>query len=305
MQLAPNDRWFADVALDPVVPLDINASLENGAISVTRQVTWLPTNLLTTSSLSIRLGDSLKLSAFTGITGTPEESVTLTVEGQTTTFTADQPLVHAFTTAGSIPVLVTHSLGGNLTTAATTINVVAAPVIESPVCVVDFYREVNIPALSPGVSLQLDSRIEIGDIAYSAGGQRLTLRLNSLENRSSVFRLGENTGPIVSSLPFRAMRVRSGSQTSLLITKSSPTGWTQAIMPIMIDGSWPDTVVKMEIFIGGVTFDDGSLTRSINPAAECDAFGVNRLVFYRTGSVGSVCHRISIWQGSNRIAWKQ
>ncbi len=162
VQPAPNDRWYADVPLNPTQPTEIAALLENGGLVTNRQIDWLPTNLLSTSSLNIRVGDSLKLSAFAGSAGIPAETVILTVEGQTTTITADQPMVHAFNTPGSIPVQVTHSLNGNVTSATATINVIAAPIIKDPVCVVGYFRGLNIPALPVGVSLQLDNRIEIG-----------------------------------------------------------------------------------------------------------------------------------------------
>ncbi len=73
VQPAPDDRWYADVPA-----------------SATQ-----PTNLLTGGTLSLRLA------AFTGATASSTESITLT---------ADQPLVHHFTTAGSIPSQITHSL---------------------------------------------------------------------------------------------------------------------------------------------------------------------------------------------------
>jgi hypothetical protein len=301
VQAAPDDRWYADVPLSASQPTSVTAALENGGLTATRQVTWKPTNLLTTGSLSLRLGDSLRLTAFTGATATSTETVALTVEGQTITLTADQPLVHAFTTAGSIPIQITHSLNGNLTTATATITVVAAPVIESPVCVVGFYREVTLPALPDGVTLQLDNRIEIQG---STSNQRPILRLNTLEDRAALFRVGGGTGPILTPLPFRAMRVRSGDETGLKYARGLGSDSYDIQMPVIVDGG-DSTQLQYEIFIGGVVFDNGSCAKAISIPADLDGIGSYLLHFYKTGGSGSVCHRIKIVQGPIKIAYFQ
>ena len=306
VQAAPDDRWYADVTLNATQPTAVTTSLENGAITATRQITWIPTNLLTSGSLSIRLGDSLKLTAFTGEAATPEETVTLTVEGQTTTLTADQPLVHAFTTPGSIPIQITHSLNGNLTTATATIQVIAAPVIESPVCVVGHYREVSIPALPTGVTLQLDHRIQIqGTTTYSAGSQLHVLRLNTLEARSSIFRLGGVSGPVLKAVSFRPMRVRAAGETANYFGADLGNNTWDVVMPIVVDGNYQGTSLTLDIFIGGVVFDDGSLTRTLVPESHPEFHWSELLHFYKTGTSGSNCHRTSIWQGGTRIAYFQ
>ncbi|MCB1133710.1 MAG: hypothetical protein KDN05_21505, partial [Verrucomicrobiae bacterium] len=46
VQAAPNDRWFADVPLDAILPTTVHASLENGALPLTREIAWIPVNLL-------------------------------------------------------------------------------------------------------------------------------------------------------------------------------------------------------------------------------------------------------------------
>jgi transcriptional antiterminator Rof (Rho-off) len=303
VQAAPDDRWYADVTLNATQPTVITASLENGGLTATRQITWIPTNLLTNCTLSLRLGDSLKLTAFTGEAATPEETVTLTVEGQTTTLTADQPLVHAFTTPGSIPIQITHSLNGNLTTATATIQVIAAPVVESPVCVVGHYREITIPALPAGVTLQLDHRIEIrGSTAYPAGSQLHILRLNTLDDRLAVFRLGGTTGTIMKTLPLRAMRIRDAEETAVFYAVSLGGGSHVMKMPVIVDGTISDIALRYEIFIGGVVFEDGSTTVDLDGAL-FESGNSYILNFLKSGSSGSNCSRLRIFQNEKQIAY--
>lgn len=306
VQAAPNDRWFSNVALDAIYPTDIAASFENGAIPVSRQIDWIPTNLLAGGTRDIRVGDSLKLSAFVGSSGTPDETVVITVEGQTATITADQPLIHTFAAAGSIPVQVTHSLEGDLTTATVMINVAGAPAMESPVCVMSQYREVALPGLPAGISLQYDNRIEIQSVSGTpSSGQVQVLRLNTLDDRTGVFRLGGAAGPIVGVIPFRAMRVRDAGETAMSVVGELGSNTFDVMMPVLVDGLHPDASLEYEIFISGVTFDDGALKKTLRIPADFTADGANFLHFYKSGTSGSSCHRLRVWQGATRIAYRQ
>lgn len=306
VQTAPDDRWFANLPLSDTAPTSISASLENGAITTTREISWIPVNLLETQTLTIRQGDALKLTAFTGSITTPEESVSLSVEGESATFPADQFLVHAFTTPGEIPVQVSHTLAGNVTTRSITVRVLGPPAMESPVCVLGFYRTVNFPALPAGVSLQLDPRIEVREnAAISGGGTQSTLRLTTMDDRSAVFRAGGATGPILSTVPFRIMRVRDADETAVTLAGKIASNQYKITMPVVVDGNYPGTSVIYDIFVGGVTFDDGTLQRTLLPGSS-PAFGWDMtLLFYKAGLSGSNCHRASVWQGTRRIAFRQ
>jgi hypothetical protein len=233
--------------------------------------------------------------------------VSITVEGQTTTISADQPLVHTFSVAGNIPIQVSHSRDGNLTTATATIQVISAPVMENPVCVVGFYREVKIPALPTGVNLQLDQRIDIqsATTVASTENQDRILRLNTLEERSAVFRLGGTLGPILHALFFKATRIRSGSETANYFASDLDNNTWEVVMPIVVDGNYPETTLSLEIFIGGVVFDDGLRTRVLLPGSYPVPQWSELIHFYKAGNVGSNCHRTSISQGNIRIAYFQ
>jgi hypothetical protein len=303
VQTAPDDRWFANLALFPDQPTAVTASLENGGIEVARQVTWIPVNLWECGDLTIRQGDSLKLAAVKSSELASNEQSIFSFGGQSHSASFGNPLVYQFDAAGVVTVEVSDASSGTGRTVS--IHVIACPVVESPICVVGFDREVEIPTLGDEVCLQMDRRIDIASTGpVSSGGKVHTLRLNTPENRISAFRLQGMAGPILGILPFRAMRVRSGSETSLTSLEATEE-INRVAMPVMIDGLWSDAVVNIEIFIGGVTFDDGSLVRTIHPASDCDGFGVANVEFLKTGFSGSACHRVAVWQGAKRVAWKQ
>ena len=306
VQAAPDDRWYADVPLSPSQPTAVTAALENGALSSTRLITWQPTNLLTTTALTLRLGDSLKLTAFVGENASPTEIVTLTLEGQTTTLTADQPLVHAFTTAGNIPIQITHSRDGNLTTASAIITVIAAPTMERPVCVVGHYREVTITAQTAGVTFQMDKRIDVHTTISQPDGSTLqTVRLNTLDGRAGLLRTGGSTGPILVTLPLRAMRIRTGSKTVVLVGETFGNDTWDVKMPLIIDGCYSEITLITDIIIGGVTFEDGTVSKILNLPGDLNPEGHFDYHFNKVGSAGSNCHRIRAYQNMIQIMYSQ
>jgi len=199
-------------------------------------------------------------------------------------------------------VQITHTLNGNVTTATVTIHVVASPALESPVCVVGSYREVDIPALPAGVSLHLDERIQISGTTTNPGGSQLhLLRLNSLDDRTGVFRLGGTSGPVLSALPFRTMRMRTSSETVVLAKTNLGDNTWDVVMPVIVDGLYDGVTISYDIFIGGVTFDDGLLSKTLAVPGDFSQQGECLLHFLKTGLSGSNCYNASIWQGLTRI----
>ena len=144
-----------------------------------------------------------------------------------------------------------------------------------------------------------------GTTTYPAGSQLHILRLNTLEDRPSVIRLGGITGPIMTFLPFRAMRVRSGQRTALYYSGMLGDNQWDVTMPVLVDGNFEGTSITYEIIIGGVTFDDGSLFRTLLPGSQAELRWAEEMHFHKIGTAGSNCYRTSINQGNTRIAYTQ
>jgi len=308
VQAAPDDRWYFDLPLDADQPTPLAASLENGALTAQREIAWTKTNLLTAAEpFLLRAGDSLKLAAFQSAGEGTGETATLSVEGNSIALTGDQAHVHRFDQPGTIPVTVLHTAADGTTTQRTlAVTVVAAPVMESPITVVGQYRDVDIPALPNGVVHQLDSRLEIqGTPTDGTGAEHHVLRNNTLSDRAAAFRLGGTTGPILATVPYRAMRVRSGGDTIVMFKENLGNNTYAAIMPVIVNGLHEDASVKFDIFISGVFFGDGSRIKTLELPEDFSAEGETVLNFIKAGTAGSNCHRTSIWQSGKRIAYFQ
>jgi len=304
---AAADHWYADLALDSTgQPLSKSIHFENDGLVIDRSLIWATTNLLTQENMTVNLGDSLRLTAFNGAgqTGSVDENVAITVGGSSITITADQPLVHTFQTPGDITLSVTHTLNGLQTSRSITVKVLPQiPQIESPVCVSGFWREWDVPTLPEGAILEIDERIEVREvIPMGESGTRYILKMEAPENLHANVRLGEG-GPILSTITMRGMSVRDNEHTSVRYVQSYGDGTYMVEMPAIIVGLHVDTILRYDIFIGGVTFEDGSIQKNIILPDNCDSMGMTLVRFLKIGSSGSVCNRVSVWQNGKRIAW--
>ncbi|MFT3992209.1 MAG: PA14 domain-containing protein [Luteolibacter sp.] len=92
-----DDRWYSNVALpDDGSVKSITAIFENGWLQQTRSVAWTPTNILQQGTITVRSGDSLRLTAYPG-TSADQGTVTITGAGSTIGTTADVPVTRVFT----------------------------------------------------------------------------------------------------------------------------------------------------------------------------------------------------------------
>lgn len=91
-----DNRWFANVAL----PADgsaapLSAFFEDGTFTMAAPVVWAPTNVLNGGTVTVRSGDSLRLTAYPGETA-DNGSVTITGVDADISTTADAPVARTF-----------------------------------------------------------------------------------------------------------------------------------------------------------------------------------------------------------------
>jgi hypothetical protein len=103
--------FYANVPLDASSPTDLTVSFQGGASVATHSITWAVTNIFENSSLTIRKGDSLRLTAYAP-SSEPSGSFTLQAS-------ESAPSVPAETQASDQPVTVTFGTAGTHTFTAT------------------------------------------------------------------------------------------------------------------------------------------------------------------------------------------
>ncbi len=295
---APNGRFFTDVPLTAGAVKSLSFAFENGAINQTATIQWQPTNLLLENAITLRQGDSLLLTAFQNAENASLESYTITANGQTYTQTANLPTAVAFNTPGTTNIQFTHT-GVDAIPATSNISVTILPkvTIDAPLCITGHPRLWTHPSLPAGALLQFDDQV----IQWQeSAANSYTLLTTIPENQPLIIRQGAS-GPILGSLEVKSVSVRSSDLTGNIPVVGYET-YEILRLPIVEIGALDNAEIRCEIMIGGVTFTNGSTSKTTR-LADFDTFGVSNLEFIKPYTAHSNCHRFSIWQNSVRIAY--
>ncbi len=292
------NHWYKDIDLSATQPTAITAQFENGAFQLSSTVNWLPTNALLSASITLRKGDSLRLTAFPGTAANPAAAVQFTIGTVVTTTTPDAPLVTKFDTAGSFIVVATHTLNGVVTQGTLAVQVMAADF--GP----DFPVYLGRPRLWALTNVPGTAGIEKDPRVYLTG-QTATTGLAFLADATQIGDLHvlarlPNAGPIVARGTLAMLNVSSTSTTNdTSIVYTYDNGDRLVRMGITIDDLPPGGYLRLDIFVAGVTFEDG--TRSlILHASDFDQNGVAYAVFnYPAGTTTSVCHHLYVYDANN------
>jgi len=305
---APNGGWFANVALRADGQATaISLLFENGGQQEDTSVTWVPTNLLQENIHTLRQGDSLLLTATVAQDGVglPGEEVRIGLEGQTLEFPASDPQPYQFNTPGEIVLVVTHRSEGAVRIERAVVQVVAAPQGTSPVFVPGQVRDWELTGMGGDVQIEWDSRVVQYGLAQpdeAADITRYRFQASAPFDLQILFRLGEG-GPVLGAIPMRRLTLRSGSETGVNIAEESE-GVYLVRMPVVLSAVFADVTVRYSIFVGGVTYGDGSGPDLDLTSTDFSDLGEGVVEFLKLATVNnSVCHRASIWQGQERIAY--
>jgi len=99
------------------------------------------------------------------------------------------------------------------------------------------------------------------------------------------------------------MRIRTGSETAVMVTINIGDNTWDVVMPVIIDGLYPEVAMAFDIVIGGGAFDDGTLYRILLVPMDLSLQGECLLHFLKTRLSGSNCYKTSIWHGLTKILY--
>jgi hypothetical protein len=305
MYAAPDGRWFADIDLRPDgSPVELDLVFENGGHRERTEVSWKATNLIEEPVHTVRQGDSLRLTATDPERrGNPAaEKVRITVEGEALEFRASDPVPYRFDHPGEIALGVTHSANGATRSFEAVVTVVPAPRAESPVFVPGFERRWNVEGLAGDVGVEWDDRvILIGAGESGKGTTRYHFKADAPFGLHTLFRLGE-AGPVLGAAPMRRVTLHDGDETGTSIVGASE-GTYLVDMPVVLSPVYDDVTVRYSIFVGGVTYGDGSGPDLELHPGDFGEFGQTVVEFLKLTTVqNSICHRAGLWQGEEQVA---
>lgn len=155
-------------------------------------------------------------------------------------------------------------------------------------------RTWDCPAIKKDSFIESDADLTFTDsAALSGGGRRFSVRLYEPRPKYVVARLGAG-GPVLDSTAINGFDTQNAN-TRLLVVY--PDGSQLVESGVVFTGTMaPDLVFQFNIFVAGVTFDDGTLVRNLSPSA-FDSLGRAWVRLIRPAAARtSVCHNLKVYQ---------
>jgi hypothetical protein len=289
-------HWYANVPLAQSGPTQINVGFESGGITRERSITWTRWNALGGANLVVRVGDSVKIGAWTSETDAGTSSIVLAGTTHAGIAAANGSLVHTFTSPGNFTVGVTHSSGA---TANRVITVVGADFGQPQAFYADWATWRTFGSVPTSLWVDAEPSLVIASRKASGTGQQLQLLAGRHGQHAVAARLTPS-GPIVSLGVVSTVGIADALQNDAEEFVGS-TGTGQRIMraPIVVADLPPGGKVVITIFRSGFTFLDGTTVKTLT-AADFTA-GVAYLDFlYPGGMEGGYCHYIDVYDAQNR-----
>ncbi|MBE6382861.1 MAG: hypothetical protein E7049_07620 [Lentisphaerae bacterium] len=296
------DGFYADI------PLPENGtavvSMHDRELSDSFPVVWKPLDVFegefATNALAIREGDAIKIAPFDGKSS--EMSVSrANASGEwvaVTNWTSSAATPYCFSEKGLYLVGVAHHGIFADDIAYALIEVVRSRFPKrNPAILMDAQQEMSCPDLSPRNLLEHDAELQL-DAEASGSGIKLSLLTHVDRDLGLVSRLDE-CGAISDAVQVTPVWADNG--TYYRVAETYPDG-SQLVNVSLLLGAIPEgTSVKLEIFVSGVTFDDGTRTKTLT-ADDFDSDGHITLRFIKArGVTTSVCHSTKIYQNGTLI----
>ncbi|MBM4165236.1 MAG: hypothetical protein FJ222_12470 [Lentisphaerae bacterium] len=262
---------------------------------------WEPLNLVGhafSNGLALRSGSSLRLAAWPADATTGSVTLTLwdaaTNEVTNIVATVGSPVPYAFDQAGLFTVSGVCSNANGVTNGTLAVRVVTGAFNgREAACVTGQPRTWDCPGITTDSVIVADSLLSLTATNLVSGGTRFTVMHPSDKPLYMVARLGAD-GPVLDSAKIVAISGDNGSYFRVLETFSDGSRRVEVRLQL---GTVPaDLLVKLHIFVGGVTFLDGTLDMTLT-AADFDESGVcTYQMLQSAASFTSVCHTTQIYQ---------
>ena len=296
------DGFYVDVPLPTSGVATV--SMRDRSLSGSFSVSWKALDVFdgefATNALVVRTGDSLRIAPYVG--GESEVSVSR-ADGSggwsaVTNWTESAATPYRFSTNGLYLVVVTHHGILSDDTAYALVDVVSSRFPKrNPAILVDNVYILGCPGLSPRNVLEHDPALRV-EAESSSGGVALSLMTHSDRDLGLVSRLCEG-GAISDAVQVTPVWADNG--TYYRVAGNYEDGSQLVEVSLLLGALPPGTSVTLSIFVAGVSFEDGTRTKTLT-AEDFDENGHATIRFIRArGVTNSVCHRTYIYQDGKLI----
>lgn len=316
-----NNEWFAYADLNKSGATAIQLEFQNGLSRHTVSTTWTPMNLLnpTTAELTVRRGDRIRLTAAQANAQTAAD-ITLSVNGKdhklqfvpgacaSTPGVIDgnaelsgDTMTYTFNQAGTYTFNARYTPQGGqpLTGQTLTVKVVELKLPSHSVAFLPDRRRVwTCSGLPDGALLEVDDTVWI-----DRKGQELAVTMSEAVRPHYVtVRLHKN-GPILTTLKFQPVRFYGVGLTSMSATPLDDKGTLMVEVGFVASPLLDDVKYEVELYIPGVTFDDGRRGSRFLTKADFNAAGEASVRFIKTPSAvkTATCHHVHVHQNGEYV----
>jgi len=304
-QPAPADRFHLEVPLDPAASTQVDLAFENGGLSETVSLSWTAYPVAETNDpLILRQGDSLRFVLDTPATLTGD--VTYAVDDVAVAQAAPGvPATHLFDTAGVYTLTATVESIGGMLEHQVEVDVRAAELGEPFHVISTAARAWTPPDFGEPLAMEGDPKLDVIEQTEEGGPRTFGVQGSVPEARHLAARAwygeGEDMGPILDTVAVRTLRVASNEAVHVRQEHVYSDGTKLISAGIVLDEVPDDLQVRVEIFVAGVTFLDGSVTKILT-AADFDEYGRASFRFLKSPEVDtSICHRLFIHIGDAQL----
>ena len=298
------DGFYADVPLPSDGAVAV-VSMQDRSLADSFPVVWKELNVFeeeyASNALLIRAGDSLKIAPYGGDT-VSEVTVSRAAGGASwlavTNWTETAATQYRFETDGLFLVEVAHRGLFSDDTAYALVDVIRSRFPKrNPAILMDEEQTLSCPQLSPRNVLEHDSALQL-DATLSGGVVQLALLTHADRDLGMVSRLPDG-GAVSDAVQVTPVWADNG--TYYRVAGNYADG-SQLVEVSLLLGAVPDgTTVTLSIFVSGVTFEDGTRTKTLT-ASDFDENGHCTVRFIRARGVKtSVCHSTRIYQDGKLI----
>ncbi|MEM9445749.1 MAG: PA14 domain-containing protein [Verrucomicrobiota bacterium] len=294
----PNDKFYAYLPLNAERPETFVFEFENSALLDQVVVHWFKTNLLNSEDLTIKKGDSLLFTAYKTQETQGSESYSLSISGKQYNQDSSIAVPVKFDEAGDHELTFTHSdEAGTVTNGSIIVKVLELPNVEGPTCISGYPIEWNLENLPNEFSIEVDKSV----ISDQISERVIALETKSPESKLAAIRL-KATGEAVGLININSANIRSSEKTGFYQIGTQDDGKEIWSMPVVLTGDLNEAYVQCNIFIGGVTYDDGTTKKDLT-LSDFDEFGRAFLKFVKDPKAHSNCHRFKVIKDNTEIAY--
>ena len=296
-------RWYSDISLSETGDVEVVVSFQNEGLAVSNSFSWDALNLLaTTNDLTLRLNDSLRVTAFTN--GATAGSVSISLVGVTNyVATAPDAVIHPFTTTGTWSLVGMYTpVSGPAVGNTIDVTVVSAAFNEAPACAVGATRSWDPTNLASEVFIQYDPRMHMVEYtpALHSGGRSFGFTVPEAEPHYFVARAGEG-GAILTNNYAQGYRLAMNMDSKVDVKSVCNTGDKLIETPIILSPVFDGVSLSSEIIVGGIVFGDGSVSQSWT-SVDFDVLDQIPVQFILPADAEtSYCHILYIYQNGVKI----